>query len=364
MKNNKFDVMTSISVAGSLIALLIGSGFATGQEIMQYFATYGYWGIATVLVVLICLIFISLYLVGMGNKYKYQPANLIYPHMFGDTIGKIMDYYVIFFIYLSFIVMLAGARATGFEQYNISGYWFVIIFAMIVAGSVFFGLDRLVDIIGTIGPIIILLTLIVAVWSIVDNAERIPGAMNRLVELKEAGLLQRASSNWLFSAGSYIGFVTWWLISFLMNLGIDDKVFKETKVEVLWGSIVFAIATLIVAFAIFIQLDQLYDSQIPTLVLAQDLSPLLANIYSITVILGIYTTAVTLLWTVVARFFEEGSKAYRLACLLITVLGLIFAVLIDFNILVNYVYVINGYLGIIFILVAVIYTYREKLKLF
>lgn len=33
-----------LTIAGSFIALLIGSGFATGQEIMQYFASYGWWG--------------------------------------------------------------------------------------------------------------------------------------------------------------------------------------------------------------------------------------------------------------------------------------------------------------------------------
>ena len=36
--------------AGAFIAFLIGSGFATGQEVLQYFSSYGYMGLAGVIV--------------------------------------------------------------------------------------------------------------------------------------------------------------------------------------------------------------------------------------------------------------------------------------------------------------------------
>lgn len=36
--------LRALTYAGAIIAFLIGSGFATGQEILQYFTSYGYWG--------------------------------------------------------------------------------------------------------------------------------------------------------------------------------------------------------------------------------------------------------------------------------------------------------------------------------
>lgn len=363
MSNQKLNVGRIVSIAGALIAFLIGSGFATGQEIMQYYSTYGFWGVAALLLVLILLVFISLFLLEMGHRHQFVPDNEIYPYMFGKSLGTIVDYYVIFFIYLSFVVMVAGARATGQQQYNFDGYIFVIVFTLIIALSVFFGLERLVDIIGKIGPLIIVLTLIVAIWSIALNTDKIPGAVVRMIELNEAGLLQRASNNWLLAALSYIGFVTWWLIAFLVNIGKNSDDIRNAKHGVLWGSIVFAVATGIVGFAIFINLDILYESQIPTLMLASEIHPWLANIYSITVLLGIYTTAVSLLWTVVARFFKEGTTAYRTACILFSIGGLVIGTLFDFDVLVNYIYVLNGYLGVIFILAAFYYTSKDKVQL-
>ena len=39
------SMMRVLTYAGAIMAFLIGSGFATGQEIMQYFASYGFWGV-------------------------------------------------------------------------------------------------------------------------------------------------------------------------------------------------------------------------------------------------------------------------------------------------------------------------------
>ena len=78
MSNQKLNMGRIVSIAGALIAFLIGSGFATGQEIMQYYSTYGYWGIAVVLLVLALLIFISLFLLEMGHRHQFVPDNEIY----------------------------------------------------------------------------------------------------------------------------------------------------------------------------------------------------------------------------------------------------------------------------------------------
>ena len=48
-----------ISFGGAFIALIIGSGFATGQELMQYFSAYGKMGALSLV-----LVFALFYMVG------------------------------------------------------------------------------------------------------------------------------------------------------------------------------------------------------------------------------------------------------------------------------------------------------------
>ena len=44
----KTDWLNVVKYAGAYIAFIIGSGFATGQEIIQFYTCYGIWGIGSV----------------------------------------------------------------------------------------------------------------------------------------------------------------------------------------------------------------------------------------------------------------------------------------------------------------------------
>ena len=44
----KVNGLNVIKYAGAYIAFIIGSGFATGQEIIQFYTSYGIWGIGSI----------------------------------------------------------------------------------------------------------------------------------------------------------------------------------------------------------------------------------------------------------------------------------------------------------------------------
>ena len=53
MKNFRFS--TTLSVAAAFCAYFIGSGFASGQEVLQYFAAYGgIWPVIIPMIVFVC----------------------------------------------------------------------------------------------------------------------------------------------------------------------------------------------------------------------------------------------------------------------------------------------------------------------
>ena len=54
---NKVNWGRVMILAGAVIAFTIGSGFATGQEIIQYFTAYGVQGILTVLLFAVCFVY-------------------------------------------------------------------------------------------------------------------------------------------------------------------------------------------------------------------------------------------------------------------------------------------------------------------
>src|SRR5690554_3140346 len=122
MEPQNMNIKQVVIYAGAFIAFLVGSGFATGQEIMQYFVAYGYMGILGALVVFFLFLYVGVSFVVAGNKNKFPIRNDIYTYYCGKTIGTFYDYFSTVFIYMSFIVMIGGAGATLQQQYGLPTY--------------------------------------------------------------------------------------------------------------------------------------------------------------------------------------------------------------------------------------------------
>ena len=86
-----------ISFAGAFIAFLIGSGFATGQEVLQYFTSYGYFGMAGVLVVYLLFLYVGINFITVGQEQNFPKGSDIFRYYCGKSLGTFFDYFSIIF---------------------------------------------------------------------------------------------------------------------------------------------------------------------------------------------------------------------------------------------------------------------------
>lgn len=345
-----------ISFAGAFIAFLIGSGFATGQEILQYFTAYGFMGIAGAIVVFVLFLYVGVSFITVGQENKFPKGSDIYTYYCGSKIGKFYDYFSIVFIYMSFIVMIAGAGATLNQQYGLPVYIGGVIIAVISSVTVIFGLGKIVDVIGRIGPVIVVMSILLGLSAIIKN----PAGLNKANEVIPTLKIMRASTNWIFAAGSYVGFCMLWLASFMASMGATSNSKKEAALGAVLGAAAFSAAIITVSLGLMANIEQVYDSMIPSLILAGNIHPAAAVIFSLTVVAGIYTTAVPLLWTVSSRIADEKTNKFRAITLILAVIGIFIGLKVPFNRLVNIIYVINGYVGILLLALMVIKSIRTK----
>ena len=78
-----------------------------------------------------------------------------------------------------------------------------------------------------------------------------------------------------------------------------------------------------------------------------------SSIFAIVVFAGIYTTAVPLLYNPASRFAKEGTSRFKILTVVLAVVGLVVGLFLPFKILVNYIYVLNGYVGAVLIIFMV-----------
>ncbi|WP_297813093.1 hypothetical protein [uncultured Finegoldia sp.] len=358
----KYNIGQVITYAGAFIALLIGSGFATGQEILQFFSSYRLYGLIGIMICFALFTFAGLSFLNDGYYQKFKKPNDIYKLMCGDKIGTVFDYYAVFFIFLSYTVMIAGAQATAVQHFNSPKFVGGAIMASICIIVVMLGLGKIVDVIGKIGPVIAIMAILIGLISIFMNMDKLQSSLSLMQTLVDGGKVKVASSNFLLAAGSYVGFNMIWLVAFLAEVGNKTKSLKDAQAGVYVGATGFSVAIFIMSIAILLLIPELYDSQIPVLILAGKIHPMLATVFSIFIMLGIFTTSVPLLWTVTGRFFQEGTPKYKIFTLIAGIVGAIIGLTLKFDSLVNVVYVVNGYIGMVLLAWMIFRTASGRAK--
>lgn len=355
MEQAKVNIGRTLTYAGAFIAFLIGSGFATGQEVMQYFSSYGWMGIAGILVVFVLFLYVGWDFVVTGHQHKFYNSGDIYRHLCGKWIGSFFDYFSILFIYMSFIVMIGGTGATVEQQYGLSPWLGAIGMGIVVSGTVIFGLDRIVDVLGKIGPAIVVLTITLGFLAIAKNPEGLTTVDSIIPTLT----LKTASSNWFLASLSYVGFCMLWLAGFMSLMGATAKNIKEVTSGAMLGALGFSVALAIITLGFMANIEFVAGSMVPTLKMADSIHPAFATIFSVIVLAGIYTTAVPLLWQASARFTDGKSMKFKVLTLVLMVIGVFVGLKVPFDQLVNVIYVISGYVGFILLLFMVISTYKR-----
>ncbi|WP_336714823.1 YkvI family membrane protein [Arthrobacter sp. USHLN218] len=355
----KTSVLRVLTYAGAIVAFLIGSGFATGQEILQYFTSYGYWGVfGTGALVLVLMTYVAVEFFSVGQARKFERPSMIFHYYCGKHLGTFFDFFSVLFVFLSFTVMVAGAGAVFEEHYGLSKFVGGIGLATAVGISVWFGLKSLVDVIGKIGPLIVVIAIALGVVGIVRNPGGIAEGNALLPELA----LTQASTNWFMAALSYVGFCMLWLAAFLTALGKTARSRKEATSGALVGAIAFSLACIIVGLGLLANIRRVGNTEIPMLVLASDVNVMLASGISVMILAGIYTTAVPLLWTVSSRFFADKTPRFKYLTIGLATVGTVIGLVLPFSQMVNIVYVVNGYVGILLLVLMLAKTGTRLLR--
>ncbi|MGV8983275.1 YkvI family membrane protein [Clostridium sp.] len=357
LENQKIRWERVITYAGTFIACLIGSGFSTGQEVLQYFSSYGYQGVLGGIVVCLLFLYVGVDFVTVGQKHKFPKGSDIYKYYCGNIVGSFYDYFSIAFIYMSYIVMIGGAGATLHQQYGIPTYIGGIIMGILGTCTVIFGLEKIVSVIGKMAPVIVVLIITLGVSAILKN----PQGLTKVNEVLPKLHLLKASSNWFYAAASYVGFCMLYLAAFMASMGKSSEKGKDLVLGIIFGAIGFSLALVIISLGILANIEQLAGTMVPSLILAANIHPILAIVFSFIVIAGIYTTSVSLLWQVVARFSEEKTCKFRTLTIALATIGVFAGLKVPFDRLVNIIYVINGYVGIILLGFIIIKTTRTKM---
>ena len=338
----KISILNVMKFAGAFIAFIIGSGFATGQEIMQFFTSNGLYSLVSIIISLILFTYFGSTVMSCGFDYgslkKYRP----YKYFCGNKVGLFYEYFVPVLLFISVIVMISGAGATLQEYYGLNYYVGCAMMTILVLIAFLCGLDSLINIIGFIGPVIVVFSLIVGFTILVQNLDGLKNISQTMMEVN----LTKAGGNCVKSGILYASYNMVSGLFFFTSLGNSADTRREAKYGAIVGSLLLMIVILVMNFALLSKINDIYKLSIPTLYFAKSISPMFGKVFSIVLLCGIFSTAAPNFWTVCDKISKEGRYNSKIIAIIISILAF-FCGLFPFEKLVANVYPLTGILGIL-----------------
>lgn len=356
MRRDKTDVKDIATIAGAFVAFSIGSGFATGQEIMQFFSSYGILqslgacAIATVL-----FMWAGGTILRDSKALRLKAPNAIFVYYCGNIIGTVFECAIPVYLFMEFVMMTSGAGATISEYYGLNHYLGSAAMAAAAFATVMLGLENLVRIIGKIGPLIILFSIGTGIAGILSS----PGGLAAAPDILSTIYIPKPSPSWVMAGILYAAYNIFGMAAFLAGMGKTARSGRSAGLGGMSAGFVLGITILVMNYGMLANIGEVYNKDVPSLVLAHNVFPAVGVLFSIIITAGIYTTAVPLLWSVCNVFsHDESSLKFRAVAGAMSAVGLLLGN-IPFNKLVNTIYPYTGYLGMLFLACVAIKKIRQ-----
>ena len=340
----KFDPKVVLTTTGACLSFIIGAGTVSGQEMLQFLVSFGYWGLAGCVIALILYSWYTMVLLDIGRALKAKSSEDSYRFFLGDKLGLVYEYFTVVLVFLIFVVMLSGAGSVLTQYLGINEVLGRVIVTVVVLATVLLGLKRLVEILGMVGPVIIIMAVLIGLVSFLSNIDgfmKAGEAMKTIVIPHPTGV-----NNWAVSAVLYVAFTVVIAVPFYTSLGATLERRSDAVISGLAVGVCFMAVAGVFFLGMMAQIVDVYDKAIPTLALAQNISPFFALLFSILISLAIYSTAVPLCWAVCNKVAGDNVTKYRITAVITCVVGF-FGALFPFGRIIGLVYPFLGYMGVI-----------------
>lgn len=348
------EKVKSGSVAFTYAGCVVGAGFLSGQELWQFFGSYGKLGLlGFILAIILQAVICYVILVYAKSTKIYEFDKLIVK----NEIKPLRWFFIVMemiFIFSVVMIMFAGSGSLIETAFGLNDIYGSIIFALLVTLVAFLGLNGMVKILSISIPVLTVLTLIISILAL--NKYGFPTISNAEVTGKTALMPNFVVAFILFSVHNI--FCTLGVLAPLGNEMEDDKTaIKGMSI----ASIVFIIITLSVLLPLY-SMPEFAKNDLPMLDLAKTVNTPLFYIYAVLLLIGMFGSAISHFVSMVdfscrkSEFFKKHNYAI---ILLIAILAFVLS-RFGFSTLISVMYPLSGYIGVIAI--GLIIYYYIKLK--
>ncbi len=338
------EFKNAFRVAGIYATTVIGAGFASGQEIMQFFSAYkkgGFFG-----VLLAGILFGAVGCTVLEKVYTQRIRNyeeFIFP-LFGWKLGWVVKTAVTLFIFCMFCIMIAGSGNVVSENLGLPFVYSVIIMGSISMLLILTNIRGIVALSSVITPVLVTGIVLSGICIIIYSERPVSGLV---------GVMSRISDNWFASSLLYVSYNSILAIVMLCSM----LPYIKTRRTAIAGGIMGGASLTSAAFVINAVLTLFYpmamERELPVMEIIRSFSNSAGKAYSVLLWLAMLTSAAASGYS----FSESVGRTLRIDKRIMAILLCVAAVplsTLGFSRLIALIYPAFGYLGLFMIIVILI----------
>lgn len=341
MKHLKIRLMLVMGYLGAVV----GAGFASGQEIVQFFVAYGSPGLTGALVATLLFASMGGLLLYLSHRYRVSNYQDLLSRVIGERVSPVIDIMLAVFLFLGISTMFSASGAVFYEHLYLpkkagilAAYLLVVILLLAGRRGLIYSFNLLV-------PIKLVLLLIISTYAavFVDDTQ---------VEVFTAYLSSQSGQLWGLACVLYVAY----------NFALAMVVLTEYQsvgqrrdgiIGAVWGGLVLGLLVVLNYLALSRFLPVVMHYQVPMLFVAGQISITTKYIYTVVLWLGILTTAIANTYGFAQRMAKFSGFSYAICLILCSTLALPLSMQ-SFSTLVGRIYPIFGLLGVV-ILAAILW---------
>lgn len=327
------------TIAYAFVGVVVGAGFASGRELVSFFAAFGPQGLVGALLAAAAFTFLGMAIADLGHRLRASSHEVLIEAICGrGVVGSFVDRLILFFMFAVTVVMLAGAGALAEQEFGVPSFVGSTFVAALVVGLVCLDAPKVIAAIGAITPLLVVVASGLALYAIGTRPSGVaPPAP-----------LPPGTRHWLVSAVLYVSYNLVASAPILAVLG-GSAPDRRTAVRggVLGGAMLGGLM-LVMSAGLLARAEQVASLPMPMLAIADELSPVLAKLMAAIVFGMIVNTAVGTHYAFLARALPLGTPAFRGAAVASGAVALLGS-FVGFTTLVSEIYPAFGYLGLVLI---------------
>lgn len=328
----------------AFIGVLVGASFASGREALQYFVAFGNWGILGAILTSLAMMVSGITILQLGSYHRAKEHTSVFVAISGPITAKVLDAATMITLFCIGFAMFAGAGANFQQQFGWSVWVGAIIMLILVLLTGLLDVKRVTFVIGAITPFIIVLIAIATLWTIFH-------AQPDFATLHEqAQEIPTTLPNWWVAAINNLGLQVIVVVSMAIVIGGNFLDSREVGIGGIVGGFIFLFLLAVLVGSMYLTVDTVMDSEMPTLAMITDIHPTLGVAMSFAIYGMIYNTAIGMFYALAKRLTRNSPGNFFKVYSGIVLVGFVLS-FIGFSNLIGWVYPILGYMGILLMII-------------